>query len=281
MPKMAGFAVPTQTGASPGLLWVGNWPPAGPHTEKRPNVVKGGTVTTALKASVLAVDDDPGFVHLVREILKPEEYGVESAASGDEALRLLTREPERFFLVLLDLNMPGLDGFTTCEQIRGFSSIPIIVITGRETESDKVRGLELGADDYIVKPVSPIELTARVRAVLRRASAWAEADGLVSRFRSGELVIDFDRFEVSVQDRPIRLSTTEYRLIAYLARNAGRLLTPNQILQHVWGGEYVGESHLLRVTIGRLRRRLGDDARNPRFILNHPGLGYMIAKADP
>lgn len=231
------------------------------------------------KTTILTVDDDPYLARLAREILEVEGYAVDTAESGSEAIQALSDGQDRFSLILLDLNMPGLDGFTTCERIRKFSNVPIIVVTGRESESDKVRGLELGADDYVVKPFSPPELVARVRAVLRRAGTWHEADAPTANFQTGDLTIDFARSEVTVEDETIPLSATEYRLLAYLARNAGRILTPDQILQHVWGDEYLGESHLLRVTMGRLRQRLGDDAKNPRFIATRPGLGYSMVKS--
>ena len=232
----------------------------------------------ALKTTILAVDDDPYLVRLAQDILEAEGYAVQTAESGLEAIQALNERRGRFSLLLLDLNMPELDGFATCERIRKFSNIPIIVVTGRESESDKVRGLEMGADDYVVKPFSPSELVARVKAVLRRAGSWNDAQAPKTTFKSGDLAVDFARAEVTVEHRPVPLSATEYRLLAYLARNAGRILTPDQILQRVWSDEYVGESHLLRVTMGRLRQKLGDDAKNPRFIVTRPGLGYSMVR---
>ena len=223
--------------------------------------------------TVLAVDDDPRNLRLMKSCLEPVGYEVRGAADGEEALRAVTaNSPD---IVLLDVLMPKLDGFAVCEQIRSFSEVPIIIVTGAGNDDDKIRGFELGADDYLTKPFSPRELAARIKAVLRRASRDEDAED-EPPFESDGLVVDFQKNRVTKDAQDLPLTRTEYRLLCLLARNAGRILTPDQILERVWGEEYAGEDHLLRVTIGRLRKKLGDEARDPRFITTRPGIGYCV-----
>lgn len=222
--------------------------------------------------TILAVDDDPRILKLMRMVLEKDGYQVVTASSGEQAIQMVADHPPA--LVLLDIAMPGMDGFVACQRIREFSQVPIIVVTGKGSENDKVRGFEAGADDYVTKPFSPRELSARVRAVIRRsigASMTAEP-----AFSVGELVVDFAANKVTLGGREVVLTGTEHRLLVYLARNAGRILTPDQILENVWGEEYLGETRLLRVAIGRLRQKLGDDADEPRYIVTRPGIGYSM-----
>ncbi len=226
------------------------------------------------KSSVLVVDDDVGILRMVRRILELEGYRVIVAGNGGAALDVLVEEV--LDLVLLDIVMPDIDGYAMCQYIREFSPLPIIMLTGKGKDEEKVQGLDAGADDYITKPFSSKELVARVKAIIRRTSLQNEC--LESAFRCGELVIEFTKHKVILEGQEIDLTPREHSLLCYLAHNAGRILTLDQILNKVWGEEYSGETHLLQVTIARLRKKLRDDARNPRYILNKPGMGYTLAK---
>ena len=229
------------------------------------------TVASATRKPVLIVDDEVGALALQRATLEIEGFPVVTAMNPDEAVRaILDHDPS---LVLLDVMLPGMDGFTLCKRIRQFSNVPIIMVTGKGTNEDKVEGLEAGADDYITKPFSPKEMVARVTAALRRATlSYDRSEETVT---VGDLVVDIARNRVTVANRELILSATEFRLLGYLARNSGRVLTPDQILQHVWGDEYTGDHHLLRVTIGRLRRKLGDLTAS-KYISTRRGIGYSL-----
>jgi DNA-binding response OmpR family regulator len=179
-------------------------------------------------------------------------------------------------LVLLDIMLPDIDGYTLCRRIREFSQIPIIMVTARANEGEKVKGLNAGADDYVTKPFSAAELSARVRAVLRRTTLWDEFPE--PAFYSEGLTIDFSQHRVTLRGQEVNLTATEYRLLSYLVHNAGRVVTPDQILGKVWGDEYVGETYLVQVNMARLRQKLGDNVRSSRYILTRPGTGYMIVR---
>ena len=226
------------------------------------------------KASVLVVDDDVRILHIMQRTLELEGYRVLAASNGEAALGMFDEETPD--LVLLDIMMPGMDGYTVCQRIREFSEIPIIMVTAKCTDADTVQGLDAGADDYVTKPFSAIELASRVRSVLRRTTLWNEHPE--PAFYSYDLVIDFARHKVTLSGREVNLTATEYRLLSYLARNADRVVTPDQMLERVWGENYVGETHLLQVNVARLRHKLNDDTRNPRYILTRPGIGYMMMK---
>jgi DNA-binding response OmpR family regulator len=226
-----------------------------------------------MSTKILIVDDEPRYVRLMEANLLTEGYEVIPAYNGQEALNLVTtQKPE---LVILDIMMPVLDGFTVCERIREFSNIPIIIVTAKGEERDRVRGLDLGADDYIVKPFSATELLARVRAVLRRAQ---KSDMMLqpSVFNHGNLRIDFARAEVFRDDRMVFLSATEYRLLLQMAQNVGRVIPSEKLLQDVWGEEYAEDKEILWVSISRLRQKLEDDPRDPKHIVTRSGLGYTI-----
>jgi DNA-binding response OmpR family regulator len=228
----------------------------------------------AKKVSVLVVDDDVHILRMMQRILELEGYRTLMANSGGNALDLFNEEtPE---LVLLDITMPGMDGYTVCQRIREFSPVPIIMVTAKGNDEEKVKGLDAGADDYVTKPFASKELVARVRAVLRRAKLWDEP--CEPAFHSGDLVVDFAWHRVTLRSQEVSLTATEYKLLSYLVHNAGRLVTPDQILQAVWGEEYIGECHLLRVNIARLRQRLADNPEEPRFIVTKIGIGYMFLK---
>lgn len=222
---------------------------------------------------ILVVDDEPRYLRLIRFNLEAEGYQVTCAATGEEALSALAvKVPD---LVILDIMLPGQDGFEVCARIREVSTVPIIVLTARGAEEDKVKGLRLGADDYVVKPFSAQELLARVDAVLRRARVTEVPRGAAS-FAVGDLRVDFLTRRVRVKDQEVRLSPTEYRLLHYLVANAGKTVTQDELLEKVWGPGYRGDHEVLRVTVWRLRQKLEDDPQHPQLIATVPGVGYLV-----
>jgi len=229
------------------------------------------------KATLLIVDDDVRMLRMIKRILELEGYRVRTADDGQTALEVFDDgDPD---MVLLDITMPGMDGYALCQSIREFSEVPIIMVTAKVSDREKIAGLDAGADDYVTKPFSANELAARVRAVLRRTKLWEELPK--PSFHAGDLEIDFARRRVMLGDQEVSLTATEYRILSYLARNVERIVTPNQILERVWNREYIGETHLLRVNIARLRQKLKDDPRNPRHILTRSGIGYMLQQDSP
>jgi DNA-binding response OmpR family regulator len=229
----------------------------------------------AKKTTILTADDDPQLLRLVARNLQLEEYDVLVASDGKQALELIEQHAPD--LVLLDVMMPRMDGFTVCQRVREFSAVPIIIVTARGQDQDKVRGLDLGADDYLTKPFSVDELLARVRAVLRRAQFLPSEHTYAMRTSVGELAIDYAQHLVTMAGREVVLTPIEYSILAYLAQNAGRVVTQDLLLEHVWGTEYMGESHMLQVNINRLRRKLESDPMHPRYILTKVGIGYLLA----
>lgn len=233
----------------------------------------------AKKTTILTADDDPQLLRLVARNLQLEDYEVLTASDGKQALEQIERYmPD---LILLDVMMPKMDGFTVCQRVREFSNVPIIIITARGQDQDKVRGLDLGADDYLTKPFSVDELLARVRAVLRRMQFTSNANAPMSEVRTtvtiGNLTIDYAQHLVMMAGHEIVLTPIEYRILAYLAQNAGRVVTQDLLLAHVWGEEYIGESHMLQVNVNRLRRKIEPDPTRPRYILTKVGIGYFLA----
>ncbi|MFM8321467.1 MAG: response regulator transcription factor [Chloroflexota bacterium] len=223
--------------------------------------------------TILIVDDEPRYLRLMEANLATEGFQVVQATNGQEAVDLVVeKHPD---LVLLDVMMPVLDGFAACERIREFSNVPVIMVTARGNENDRVRGLDIGADDYIVKPFSATELLARVRAVLRRAQSSGSAFQQAV-FTHGNLKIDFARAEVFKDDKIVYLSATEYRLLLQFAHNLGSVLTAEQLLVDVWGPEYHDDKEILWVSISRLRQKLENDVKNPQHILTRSGLGYTM-----
>jgi DNA-binding response OmpR family regulator len=231
----------------------------------------------AKKTTILTADDDPQLLRLIARNLQFEGYDVLTASDGKQALELIEQHAPD--LVLLDVMMPKMDGFTVCHRVREFSSVPIIILTARGQDQDKVRGLDLGADDYLTKPFSIEELTARVRAVLRRAQFATNEQTYAMRTTTtiGDLTIDYAQHIVTMVGQEVPLTPIEYRILAYLAQNAGRVVTQDLLLEHVWGAEYVGEGHMLQVNINRLRRKLEPDPNQPRYILTKVGIGYLLA----
>lgn len=229
------------------------------------------------KTRVLVVEDDPHILKFIVRNLKAEGYGVLTATDGALALELVTTQ--RPDIVLLDLMLPEMDGFRICESVRSFSTVPIIIVTSRGQNQDKIRGFDLGADDYLTKPFSVEELLVRIRAVLRRAQFTTNERGyaLQTTMTVGQLSIDDARHLVTLAGREIALPPIEYRLLFYLAQNAGRVLTQEQLLERVWEEKYAGESHLLRVHMSRLRSKLELDPTHPRYLFTRVGIGYLLA----
>jgi len=226
---------------------------------------------------ILVVDDEPDMVKVINWSLSFQERGWEMLAAydGERALDLVAEESPD--VVLLDVAMPNMDGFQVLRELRRFSDVPVIMVTVRNSELEKVRGLELGADDYITKPFGHLELVARVRAVLRRAQSWPLSHE--APFVCGNLKVDFTRREVTMAGRKVPLTNTEYRLLYHLVRNAGRVLSHEMLLARVWGREYIDEIDYLRVYIGRLRARLETDPQNPQHIFTEHGVGYFSRRA--
>jgi len=197
------------------------------------------------------------------------------AADGAEALQSFTDDPPD--LVVLDVEMPKLNGFEVCQRIRATSNVPILMLTVRDSTLDKVRALDLGADDYLTKPFDHLELLARLRALVRRARAGEIEPGPM--LTVGELHLDFTTHEVRVGDKIVRLTSTEYRLLEELVRHAGIVLTHRVLLDRVWGPEYTGDAQYLKVFVRRLRQKLGDDAAHPRYIQTEWGIGYRFVQS--
>jgi DNA-binding response OmpR family regulator len=223
--------------------------------------------------SILVVDDEPRYLRLLEANLLTEGYDVLTAADGLQAIDTFSSNPVE--LILLDVMMPRLDGFATCQRIRQYSNGPIIILTAKGEEQDRVRGLDLGADDYLVKPFSATELLARVRAVLRRSQVSKES-GQERFFEHGDLRIDFARAEVWKGNQPIFLSATEYRLLLQFAHHVGKILTAEDLLTSVWGPEYKTDKEILWVSIARLRQKLEEEAHEPKHIVTRSGLGYLM-----
>lgn len=224
-----------------------------------------------MNPSILIVDDEPQIRRVLRTTLAGAGYAIAEAGDGEEALAVLGRE--RMDLVLLDMNLPGLDGLETCRRIRTASGVPIIVLTVRNSERDKVRALDAGADDYVAKPFGFPELLARIRAALRRQSL---ADHGPPPVNTPELAIDFERRSVTAGGQPVHLAPKEFDLLRVLAGAEGRPVTHRKLLQAVWGPEYGDEAEYLRVAINQLRRKLEPNPRQPRFLLTEHRVGYRF-----
>jgi two-component system KDP operon response regulator KdpE len=219
--------------------------------------------------TILVVEDDAPLRRALRTSLRARDFAVVEVASGEEAVVIAA--DGRSDVVLLDLGLPDLDGIDTLRRIRSFSDVPVVVLTARDRQSDKVTALDAGADDYVTKPFDTEELLARVRAVLRRVP---QAESQATMLVVGALEVDFVQRQVRRAGEPVHLTRTELELLELLARYPGKLLTHEYLLRQVWGKSYGSESNYLRVYVGQLRRKLGDDATNPRLIVTEPGIGY-------
>lgn len=220
-------------------------------------------------ATILVVDDEPQIRRVMRATLTAHGYTIIEARDGHEALEKFASErPE---LVILDMNMPGIDGLEACREIRASSSVPIIMLTVRSAEKDKVRALDAGADDYIVKPFGIQELLARIRAALRRSPAEEGA-----ALESKELVFDFDKRTITVRGKPVHLTPKEFELLRELVANNGKPISHRRLLQAVWGPDYGEETESLRVVINQLRKKIEPNPAKPKYILTEPWFGYRF-----
>lgn len=228
---------------------------------------------------ILVVEDDADIAHLVELNLRESDVAIRIASRGDVGLQICERE--NFDLIVLDLMLPGLDGLEVCRGLRARGDFtPILMLTAKSTETDRVVGLEVGADDYLAKPFGIAELVARVRALLRRAGDWQvrSADRLPARIRHDDLVVDLVRRSVMVGDRPVALTVREFDLLTYFVRNPGRVYTRAQLLDAVWGYNHDGYEHTVNSHINRLRAKIETDAERPRFVLTVWGVGYKFAE---
>jgi len=225
--------------------------------------------------TILVVDDEPKIAQLARDYLEHAGFSVLTAGDGASALQAAgVRQPD---LVVLDLGLPGVDGIEVMRSIRAAGSTPIVVLTARDTELDKLLGLELGADDYVTKPFSPRELVARVRAVLRRSERSAEPR---ERIEVGDLALDVPRLHTSVAGRPVDLTATEFAILATLAREPGRVFTRSQLLDAVHGVAFEAYERAIDAHVKNIRRKLEPDPARPRYLLTVYGVGYRVAEAE-
>lgn len=229
------------------------------------------------KIRILVVDDEPRYVWAIRQNLEARGYEVLAAHDGYTALELAAQADPT--LILLDVRMPGLDGFEVCRRIRAFSTAPIIFLTAMAEETDKVQGLDIGADDYVTKPFSVEELLARVRAALRRLELSAAREPPAT-FEAGELRVDLAQKRVFIGEEEVDLTPIEYHLLLVLIEQAGRILVPDYLLERIWGPGCEEESHLLRQAIHRLRRKIEPDPQDPQYIQTRRGLGYLFAPPE-
>ncbi|MCL4396060.1 MAG: response regulator transcription factor, partial [Chloroflexi bacterium] len=221
-------------------------------------------------ARILVVEDEPAIVRAVRAILPRHGFQVEAVPTGQQAMeRHATGHPD---LILLDLGLPDMDGMEVITQIRAYASTPIVVLSVRGAEREKVEAINRGADDYLTKPFGVEELVARVRLALRHAAHPAKGSGAV--FCTGDLAVDFERRRVSVGGEEVRLSPTEYELLKAFISHPNKVLTNRMLLQEVWGPNYGSEAHYLHVYVGRLRKKIEADPQNPRYLVAEPGVGY-------
>jgi two-component system KDP operon response regulator KdpE len=225
------------------------------------------------RPKVLVADDDPLIQRLVRTHLDRAGYRVLLASDGEEALDVTAAEQPD--LLVLDLMLPKLDGFEVCRRVREFSLVPVVMLTGRGEQADKLRGFDVGADDYLTKPFAPPELLARVKAVLRRTEQSA-ATSAPSVVRCGQISIDLVRRRVVVRDELVKLTPTEFQLLQQLALNAGKVLSHADLLTRVWGQEYRDDREYLWAYMRHLRRKLELDPDRPRYLLSEPGFGYVL-----
>jgi DNA-binding response OmpR family regulator len=227
---------------------------------------------------ILVIDDDPEIIELLELMLSRAGATIVAACSGEEGLRqFYAHRPD---LIVLDVMMPGMDGLEVCRRIRQLSDVPIIMLTVLGGADDVLRGLEAGADDYVAKPFSCEVLVARAQALMRRSEQSGKEERPVI-YDDGYLAIDLQQRKVSVRREPVKLSRTEFKLLAYLLRNAGQLLTYEQILEQVWGVECLDSVHYVHVYTHRLRQKLEKDPANPAYLLNEPGEGYRFKQQDP
>jgi DNA-binding response OmpR family regulator len=229
------------------------------------------------KTLILVVDDEPRYVRAIQVNLEASDYAVIATHDGQSAIELAASE--NLDLILLDIRMPGIDGYEACRRIREFSTVPIIMLTALAEDADKVKGLDAGADDYVTKPFSATELLARVRAVLRRVEFSKNLED-TPVFHVDDLRVDFSQQRVFFREEEIRLTPTEYRLLSELVKNSGRVMVPEVLLERVWGLGYEGETSLLWQAIHRLRSKIEPNPNEPKYIQTRPGLGYIFVLSE-
>jgi len=231
-------------------------------------------LSTRNKPVILVVDDEPQILRVMRTSLPAQGYEVRTAPGGEEALDEVRKDSPD--LIILDLVMPEMSGLEVCQRVREFSPVPIIVLSAKGSETDKIAALDLGADDYVTKPFSMGELLARVRAVLRR-SPESEPDGVL---KVGDLVIDVDKRRVTIANEEIKFTPKEFDVLKYLAMKAGKVVTHRSLLLAVWGSKSLEQTEYLRVFINQLRRKIEPDPQHPRYILTEPWVGYRLNVND-
>lgn len=261
-----------------------NEQPTAPSSSEQPLEAAGSQQETSFALSrsgggrVLVIDDEPEIRRAIQAGLAGAALVVEWAPTGAQGLELVARwHPD---VVILDLFLPDMDGLEVCRQVRQWSLVPIIVLSVRASDQDKITALELGADDYLTKPFSMGELLARIRVAFRH-TAQATGGATHSRyFRTRGLVLDFERRQVSVNGVEVHLTHTQYEVLKYLAMHAGKVVTHRTLLRGVWGPQYENNAHYLRIFIGQLRRKLEPEPGRPRYLLTEPGIGYRLQRAD-
>lgn len=226
--------------------------------------------STAEKSAILVVDDEPQILRVMRASLPARGYEVRTAPGGPQALDEIRKKPPD--LIVLDLAMPEMSGLEVCRRVREFSSVPIIVLSAKGAESDKIAALDMGADDYVTKPFGMDELLARVRAVLRRSLADSDSAVLMA----GDLTIDTNERRVTLKGSEVRLTPKEFEVLKYLARNSGKVVTHRALLEAVWGFQSTEQTEYLRVFINQLRRKIEPDQQNPRYLITEPWVGYRF-----
>lgn len=221
---------------------------------------------------ILVIDDEPQIRRFLKATLSGHGYDVSEAANAADGAKLLSVKPPE--LLILDLGLPDKDGLDVLKELRGWNTLPVIVLSARGFEQAKVDALEAGADDYLTKPFGAAELLARIKVALRHAHQGSAS--ATDTFKSGGLVVNLEKRSVAVDEAPVHLTPTEYKLLVALVRNAGKVVTHGQLLREVWGKRSSEQGHYLRVYMQHLRQKLGDDALNPRFIITETGIGYRL-----
>jgi two-component system KDP operon response regulator KdpE len=227
---------------------------------------------TKNKAHILVVDDDSQIRRVMRTTLEAQGYEVDEAGSGERAVELVL--VSKYDLVILDINLPGKSGIETCKQIRSSVSVPIIMLTVRDSSTDKIEALDAGAQDYVTKPFTMGEMLARIRSVLRRTASPANAH--ILHLQLGDVAIDFEARRVIVAGKQVRLTAKEFDLLLYLATNANRTVTHRELLSEVWGSEHVDERKYLRVFVNRLRKKIESTPHEPKYLITEPFVGYRL-----
>jgi len=231
-----------------------------------------------MKDTVLIVEDETAIVHVLAAILTANDYGVLVADTGEQALRMSASHcPD---VILLDLGLPGMDGMETLRQLRSWYGKPVLVVSARDNEKEKVRALDLGADDYITKPFGSSELVARIRAALRRSKRQGQEGAPPGQYAVGELLIDFDRHLVWASKKEVHLTQIEFKIVELLARHPGKVLTYDYIMKHIWGPFLPQDNKILRVNMANIRRKLEKTPAEPQYILTEVGIGYRMAEGE-